>query len=249
MRLSQAFFLLCSSLAVGTLGCNKTPANQEVNQPPPSGQVGERHVVLNDAFLVLAPTDAEAVPHPRAGAAIMVQNTVGHLFRGLFCTVRQVQPGWVEIKLDDDAEGWVHASDVAVSKGLQEATILEPTPVFRTAMENQAALAAIIPQGELVYIMEPGQPMTKVQVENVGVVYIETKRLVRDDSEVGMSHLIIHSKMYNRAHDFGEVSETLDEARILYPNSSLLSVIADQVDITRFHNTPAMPTSRIGQTY
>lgn len=250
MRISQAFFLtstVLASVVFTAAGCNKTEQAQEPNAPPPPGQVGERHIVLNDTFLTLTPSDVEAVPHPQAGGAIMVQNTVGHLFRGLFCTVRQVRPGWVEIKLDDDAEGWVPAANVAVARGLTEATILEPTPVFRTPMQNQAALAAVLPQGELVYVMEPGQPLTKVQAENVGVVYIDSKRLVKDDAEVGMSHLIIHTKMYARAHDYGEVSETLDEARIMYPNSSLLSVIADQVELTHFHDKPAMPTSRMGQ--
>jgi hypothetical protein len=243
----QSALALALVMCAGLGGCQKTSGPAAAAPPEVEGGalVGKAIVVLTNTYLRLAPSDDNRVPHPRDPSQT-VDNYIGLLARTKKGRVTQARPGWVEVKLSDSAEGWVHMADVMPSARVSEFTVLEAVSYYSRPDSEQPA--GQLPPGELLYVeaKDPKQGRARVQAEQVGTVYVEPQALSGDPHELAVSRGIIHARSSARMQDLTEAIEVLDDARLDHPQATLINLLAEQVNFLKMHRVPRHNTSHIG---
>lgn len=205
-----------------------------------SANAGEQYVITSFTTLRLAPHAEKLTQHPQTNQ-LMTTNWVGVLRRGMKVTVTDMRPGWFRVIVENGGQGWVSTDNLLNVKKIQQATVLSPTPGYPIASTTTQP-AGMIQPGDLLFILQTQGDMTQVQAEASGVSWVVTASLNQDPVEVGMANLIVEAKEAGMRRDLDEASEALDEARMKYPTSQLMDVVADQVSVSRMHGSPHIPT-------
>lgn len=223
-----------------SLACQQGQQGATPQNPNGAANVGEQYVITSFTTLRLAPSNDKMTQHPQTNQ-LMTTNWVGVLRRGMKVTVTAMTPSWFKVIVDNGGQGWVSTDNLLNVKKIQLATVLSPTPGYPIASTTTQP-AGIIQPGDLLFILQTQGDMTQVQAEASGVSWVVTAALNQDPVEVGMANLIVEAKEASMRRDLDEASEALDEARMKYPTSQLMDVVADQVSISRMHGSPHIPT-------
>lgn len=207
----------------------------------PAAVAQQEGIVLNDTVMRLAPTDQAFVPHPLGGPD-PVTNWVGRMSRGMHARIVQLHGDWSEVRQSNGAEGWVLSQDMLPAGGISDATLLAATTSYYPAADRTASQGTL-GQGAVLLYRSLGADMTEVHVENIGWTWVNTRSLSRDPHDLAVAYLLVQARQAIALKDMDEASELLDQARLKHSNSSLVNLLAEQLDFVFLHPQPHNRTS------
>ena len=238
-----AVVLCCSLAALQLTGCNTQNAQQpKPPEPPEPGTLQEPYVIINNTVMRFAPSEDPVVPVPNAPGRTTT-NFIGNITRGHVSTLLERRGFWSHVVLDDDAEGWILTVDMLPARQVNEATVLEETILYGAPSEKAPPAARLAP-GDLLFVAEERGDFSKVYGTTPSPLYVPSKRLSHEANELAMSHMLLRMHMAQQVNDAAEAVELLDEARLNFPNTQLLDVMAENVDFMHTNEPPHTHNSR-----
>ena len=236
----RRFIRLGGLLAALPLTACNTPGAPSAATTTATAAVQPESILLEEALVRLAPSDQAYVPHPLGGPE-PVTNRIARLHRGMRARIRQVQGDWSEIELQNGTEGWVRSHALVAAKGMQDATLLADVPYYEAA--DPTTKRGTLARGTLLLYRGLQPDLTQVHLENQGWAWVETRGLGRDADDIAVAYLLIEARLAIAQKDMDEASALLDEARLKHANSSLVGLLAEQLDFLFLHATPRRRTS------
>ncbi|MEC9464172.1 MAG: hypothetical protein VX834_00190 [Myxococcota bacterium] len=238
MRASLVF----SAGLIFAVGCQPTAGDV----PYESTEVEQQavpHYLVQDTTLRIFPTDAERVSDPTSDSDM--RNWKGELRRGQTMLVEKRQNGWVQVRLDGEANGWLPEDLLIKREGLSEMAVLQDAVGLIAPGGEPAAEAPTVERGSLVLTSSETNGFVLANVGAGPAVWLERGKLSAEESDVALAHIIVKAKWSTRHHNIANNSRLLDKARIKHPNSKLMDLVADQVPFQDFSETPHLGTSEM----
>ena len=234
MRRSLA---LCVGLALLT-GCEKSadePAVELVVEP-----ASTEHYLLDNQPLRFAPTLAERVADPAYDRDM--PNVKSNFFRGQKVMVEKRDGEWVYVRCKGDAVGWMLERLLLSTENLEERVVSATTEGLDAAAGKVIEGLEPIERGSLVLVSASTDGYALANVGAGQPVWLAESSLSADAKEVAMAHIIVQAEWTTKHGLAVDNARRLDKARIKYPNSGLMDLVADQVNFEDVSETPVLGT-------
>ena len=233
--------VLCAGLLLA-VGCQQG-IDEGAHESATTKQQVVPHYLVQDTTLRVFPTDAERVSDPTSDADM--DNWKGELRRGQTILVEERQEGWVKVRLDGEATGWLPAALLIERQGLTEMAVVADVVGLAAPGGEPAAEAVTVERGSLVLTSSETNGFVLANVGAGPSVWLERAKLSAEESDVALAHIIVKAKWSTRHHNIANNSRLLDKARIKHPNAQLMDLVADQVPFQDFSETPHLGTSEM----
>jgi hypothetical protein len=191
------------------------------------------YYLTSDTMLWLTPSIDKEVSNPFGPG--MTANWVASLMRGQRVLALAKKPGWLQIQMENDAEGWIQEHVTFPSSSAIFATLLGDTE----AMAEPGAVAPVtmLKAGDIILVQHSEGDSTYVEYGEGQSAWVPSGLVTMDSDEIEVAKLMQKSFWLNE-RGVEPISKLFDKARDKFPSARLIDEFANYVSFENFNVVP-----------